>query len=313
MHGEIYPYDIELFNRNFLNCAQRHSLVMLAERGVTVEYLFYNSFISSDWVLEQAIVQSIPKYNFTSAFLSEEDYLRVGVTKTCHFVEKYEDAKDHILRRVKQDGFVLLAGDVFYFEHCPEYRNHHLFHLIVLKKFQQNENAWAIVDDNPASVLTHYSYPESQVSDFYNNNNIREYRCYAQKPVELSCLRNESLTAFRDFLDKRSERFTLLSSITEISQAPYQAPALLYQKLHDACSLLSGSRRCVATFVSLYDSNHPSVNIAMNSSVGFEKLRNTFVRAKLTDRLSLEKLKHQADDLLLMERELLESIGRITH
>ena len=307
----IYAYNIELYSRNFLNCAQRHSVVMLRERGVAVDYLFHNSLVSSDEVLEQIVRNLTPKYDFASACLSDDDFRRVGVARECFRVDHYADAQSDILACVERDGFALLAGDVFYFQHCPEYRNRHLFHLVALRGFDDQQSQWTLVDDNPASVLSWYQYPQAQVADFYNNNSVREYRSYRQQPMELAEIRGNSRLAGQRYLAGYNDSGVLLTQLRDIINAPWQSTTLQYGRLHDAFAVMTGSRRCYAAFLALMQPDHASVSLASSCAQLAGRLRNSFVQARLTGRCSVDKICARASELYALESQLVKSAQQL--
>jgi len=309
--NSIYAYDIELYSRNFLNCAQRHSIVMLRERGVAVDYLFHNSLVSSDQVLAQIVQNLTPKYDFATACLSDDDFIRVGVTRECFLVDDYADAENALRHCVERDGFVLLAGDVFYFPHCPEYRTRHLFHLVALRGFDEQQGQWTMVDDNPASVLCWYRYPQAQVANFYNNNSVREYRTYQQHPMDLAEIRDNSRLAGQRYLAEYNDSAVLLTQLRDIINAPWQSTTLQYGRLHDAFAVLTGSRRCFAAFLALIQPDHASVLLANTSAELTGRLRNSFVQARLTGRCSVDKICARAAELYALECQLLNSAQQL--
>lgn len=308
MTESLYAYDRDLFSRNFLNCAQRHSVVMLKERGIPVEYLFYNSLVSTDQALEQMIRRQVPKYDFESDCLSFDDLERLGVTRREVFDDRFEDIKAELLSCIARDGFVLLAGDVFYFPHCPEYREKHLFHLVVLKGYDEARNEWLIVDDNPASVLCDYRYSEQEVAAFYENSTVREYRCFQQMPVAGILIRDRFGEASHTYLTEFGDSYRLLTDVQAILDNPWLEQGRILAGLHDAFSILLGSRVCYAAFIDLVYDDGSGTALARDAASAAEKIRDSLVRAKLTGRLNPSRLQERCDALMETEERLLARV-----
>jgi hypothetical protein len=300
---QIYPYEVELFSRNFLNCAQRHSIVMLRAAGVPVEWLFDTAFMPTDRIFDHSIRQRLPKYDFAFDGLTDACFSRVGVTRQSHFMDSFAKARGVILDHIAQDGFVLLAGDVFYFPHCPEYRNKHLFHLVILTGWDENTREWIIVDDNPASVLCNYRWSEDYVAAFYDNSPVREFRTFQTNPQALPMLQAQTLAAFARRLTTRTESFALLHALPALLQSKWFAPESLFPALGEACSILSGSRRCFAAFLrqTPYASLAPKADGSADLA---QKLRNRLMRARLTGALPLPAIEGIAADIMQVETAL---------
>jgi hypothetical protein len=170
----VYAYDHTLYDRRFLNCCQRHAVVFLNERGVPIDLLFFRALVPSDLIMTQILLENRPKYAITTDYFSPEDLALLGVTIHEHAAENFGDIRPVALAHINRTGFALLAGDVFHFPHCPEYRISHGEHVVVLRGC--NGHVWSIVDDNHASILCEYEYPEHSVRNFFENNGARILR-----------------------------------------------------------------------------------------------------------------------------------------
>lgn len=299
----LFPYDVELFSRNFLNCAQRHSIVMLKAAGFPVERLFDTAFMSTDQIFEHSIRQRQPKYDFGYDGLTDESFQRIGVLRTSHFIDRFEDARAQILDLIARDGFVLLAGDVFYFPHCPEYRNKHLFHLVILTGWDAAAGEWLIVDDNPASVLCHYRWGDQMVAAFYDNSPVREFRSYQHIPPPHSLP-----TTTGPGVSERTDSLQLLTELPALLQSNWFAPDSLFPSLGEAFSILSGSRRCFAAFLRAMNSPVALAEQADAIADAAQKMRNRLVRARITGIINLLKIEELANELAFLERRLYDDL-----
>jgi hypothetical protein len=88
-----YPYGRTLYSRLFLNCYERESLVMLAERGRPVHQLLIRCLVSTDEILRQVIREQRPEYDFESGIFDPDDLARIGIVKEDTEFDSYADAR----------------------------------------------------------------------------------------------------------------------------------------------------------------------------------------------------------------------------
>lgn len=304
MSGEIHAYDIELHSRNFLNCAQRHGVVMLAERGAPVDMLFFDALVPTDTMLDQLVRRQIPKYDFASPAMSAKNLARIGVTRTEHFVETYREARPLLLEAIARDGFVLLAGDVFYFPHCPEFRNKHLFHLVILRRLDEARGVWEMIDDNGASVLAHYAYDEASVAAFFENNSVREFRTFAYAPRPGDAIAQETRAAAAEHMADYQDSLVVLREIEAILTTPWFAPERAAGLLAEVAAVLCGSRRLLARHLEAVGAPAELSARASGIATDAARLRDALVRMQITGLSSLARIVARAAAIAQAERAL---------
>jgi hypothetical protein len=238
-----------LFGRYFFNCSQRQALVMLAERERPVHLLFHRCLVSTDEIVRQIIKGQRPKYDFDSGLLAPEDLARIGVVAHETAFESFADARGLLLEVVDQQGYAIVVGDVFYWPHCPEYRKKHLVHTIVLRGFDPETGRWSILDDNPASVLCEYAYPESVIADGFDNGELRRIRHYTLDGYDLAEAERGAGAAYSRLVAEHADSGALLARLDEIVSDPWIASERIIAQLHDAFSLYQGSRIGVLEYV----------------------------------------------------------------
>ncbi|WP_116210656.1 hypothetical protein [Streptomyces olivoreticuli] len=244
-----YPYDRELYSRLFLNCSQRQSLVMLAEREPLAYQLLHRCMVSTDEILRQIVREQRPKYSFESGLLHRDDLANIGIVAEEAAFDTYAEARGLLLDVVAQEGYAILVGDVFYWPHCPEYTNQHLMHTIVLKGYDEDTARWSLIDDNPASLLCAYTYPEEVIAAGFDNNELRRVRYFTTKDFDASQAAAASRGAFAGQLDRYEDGLTLFSGVGELIACPWIAPERVVFLLHDAFSLYQGSRAGLLEYV----------------------------------------------------------------
>jgi hypothetical protein len=283
---------------------------MLNDSGVPVDWLFDTALVPTDTILDQCLRNRVPKYDFAYDGLTDADFARVGVTRTSHFYDDFEAARPYLLACIARDGFVLLAGDVFYFPHCPEYRHRHLFHLVILTGFDTKSREWTMIDDNAASVLCHYRWGDAMVAAFYNNSIQREFRSYQRRSRSTDEISRDTLPAFADRMATPPEdSYRLLLDLRDLLSCPWFAPSNLYAALSDAFAILSGSRRCFAEFLSLAGFGEQLSASATAIAQGALKLRDAIARARLTGITDPSRLADRAAALAEQDRRLRDALA----
>lgn len=298
----VYPYDITLYSRNFLNCVQRHSIVMLKDLGAPVDWLFYSCNVPTDRMLDQVIRKRIPKFDFSFDGLGDDDFRMIGVERTVQPCDTFSEARQDLLDLIARNGFAIIAGDVFYFPHCPEYRKIHLYHWVILRSFDEDTGSWTIVDDNPASVLCTYVWPESYVRDFYDNGPYRQFLRLSYTPVDETAVAG---TAVSHYLDQRKGRdpdsLTLLKDIRVLLDSPWFSTIRLIDMLSDVFSIYAGSRRCFARFVEIADHPPETANMVLKIARTATRIRDSLILARTSQDLSADKIATLAEDITQQE------------
>jgi hypothetical protein len=238
----VYPYDKGLFSRLFLNCYQRQSMVMLTQRTPAAHHLFHRCLISTDEILRQVVKQRHPKYDFESGFFQPDDLRRIGIVPHDVPFESYAEARPLLREVVEREGYAILVGDVYYWPHCPEYRTKHLTHTITLTRYDAEAREWSLIDDNPASLLCTYAYPEQVIADSFDNGELRRIRYFTLEEVSREEAEHGTREAFARLVEEYRDTHTLLTGVSEILHCPWAASEVSVAALHDAFSLYLGSR-----------------------------------------------------------------------
>lgn len=298
----IYPYDIMLYSRNFLNCVQRHSIVMLKDLGAPVDWLFYSCNVPTDRMLDQVIQKRIPKFDFGFDGLSDDDFRMIGVERIVQPCDTFGEAKQELLDMIARNGFAIIAGDVFYFPHCPEYRKIHLYHWVILRSYDEETNSWSIVDDNPASVLCAYVWPESYVRDFYDNGPYRQFLRLNYTPVDEGEVARTAISRYSGLQKSRDpDSLTLLKDIQELLNSPWFSTIRLIEMLSDVFSIYAGSRRCFARFVEIADHPPETAKMVLQVARTATRVRDSLILSKTTLDISAEKISTLSEDITRQE------------
>lgn len=312
MADTFYPYDRELYSRWFLDCYQRQSMVMLAERNPDVTMLLHRALISTDDILDQAIRRQIPKYDFASRLFDPDDLRSIGLIREDIPVESYAASRDLILETVATHGYVIIMIDVFYLPHTPEYRKQHVVHSITLREFDERTKEWSLIDDNPASVLCWYRYPEEIVAASLDNNTRRRVRFYSTVEAAEGAAQAHARDAFAASVREFRDSHRLLADVVDIVGCPWIAPEKVIGFLHDAFSLHLGSRICLREFVQRTVGDGPAVTALETIAAHGADIQNMLLLGKVTGFVDADDLKSVCAELRVAEEELLAELTAVT-
>lgn len=315
----VYPYDKGLYSRLFLNCFQRQSLVMLAERGAPVPQLLHRCLVSTDDMLRQIVREQRPKYAFDSELLAPDDLAGIGIVAEEVAFETYAEARRLLLDVVAGEGSAILVGDVFYWPHCPEYTSKHLVHTIVLKGFEPDTGQWSIIDDNPASVLCSYAYPEDVIAAGFDNNELRRVRYYTTTSFDADEGREAARRAFADRVDRYEDSHTLLTGVGDLLASRWIAPERAIAALHDVFSIYQGSRAGLAAYIRGSAPSIPGSAAEPEVAAVLDRIvartadaQNQLLLGKVTGLLDVDRLSALCLGLKTAETELLHGLREVT-
>ncbi|EOC0266562.1 hypothetical protein ACOII5_003730 [Cronobacter dublinensis] len=305
----LYPHDAQLYDRRFMNCAERHAVVFLKERRAQTDLLFYRALVSSDEIFRQIIQQKKPKYNFVNGCFNEPDLNALGIYPHELRGDDFAQIKPDVNALIRQYGFVLISGSVFYFPHCPEYRQKHLHHLVVLNGVDEARDRYQVADDNPASVLCQYQYGLQEVAGFFDNNGDRLARWFTLDHYNSDDATRYFHQALRDYLTHYQDSQQFLSGIEDYLKDNFEAREIKLQLLHDGFSLLSGSRTLFAHYLSLQHPDQDAMTeLARQLGQQAFILKSLVVKARITQRLDIADLATRARQFQEQESALLQAL-----
>ncbi|WP_176059320.1 hypothetical protein [Paraburkholderia sp. BCC1876] len=308
LKGKSFDYDRDLYDRQFMSCLFRHAVVWFGKMGLPADLLFYDALASSDAVMQQMVVDKLPKFAFRCDSFSDADFDLIGVKEIGVLADTFVEVRPLIVKQIESGKAVLLEGNVFYFPHCPEYRNAHAQHVVVIDHIMP-DGSWHIVDDDPASVLCEYVYEDAVVARFFENSVNRKLRYYELDPSrplgEVVSLIDDR---FEAFVRGHRDTFTFYDAVRDILRNPYDSNVNKHRLLHDCFSILAGSRKCFARYLQISHWPDSLVIGAMRCSKEASVLKSVMARAMMTGALRFDGLVDRCLLLKQLESDLYGSL-----
>ncbi|KUL37337.1 hypothetical protein ADL22_21960 [Streptomyces sp. NRRL F-4489] len=308
MKDAVYPYDRELYSRLFLNCFQRQSSVMLAERTPHLHQLFHRALISTDAIADQVIRQQRPKFDFESGYFAPEDLARIGFVRQESAFETFAEARPLILETVRRDGYAIMVGDVYYWPHCPEYRTTHLTHTLTLREFHADTGEWTVIDDNPASLLCTYRYPESVIAAGFDHGELRRVRHFTSQPYDVTEAEHGTRAAFSALLAAHQDSYRLFDGLGDLLASPWIAPERAIAALHDAFALYQGSRVLLRAYLKATAADPEPGELAGRAAGRAAAVQNQLLLGRVTGTVDANGLRTAAGEVKETERKLVAAL-----
>ncbi|MCK7624975.1 hypothetical protein MUU72_17990 [Streptomyces sp. RS10V-4] len=306
MQDAIYPYDRELYSRLFLNCSQRQSSVMLAERTPHLHHLFHRGLVSTDAVLDQVIRQQRPKFDFESGYLAAEDLARIGFVRQESSFETYAEARPLLLETVRRDGYAIMVGDVYYWPHCPEYRSKHLTHTLTLRAHHADTGEWSVIDDNPASLLCTYRYPEDVIAAGFDHGELRRVRHFTSQPYDVAEAERGTRESFSALLAGHRDSHRLFEDLPDLLASPWIAPERAIAALHDAFALYQGSRILLRAYLAPTAADPEAAALAGRAAGQAAAVQNQLLLGRVTGTVDATGLHSAAREVKETEQKLVD-------
>ncbi|MER6004807.1 hypothetical protein ABT120_40080 [Nonomuraea angiospora] len=306
MKDDVYDYDQQLYDRSFLNCYQRQAMVMLAERVPDLPLVFYNCLVGGDDIADQVIRLGRPKYDFQSKLLDPAALARVGIAREYVPFDTYAQAREIVIDTAGRAGYVILFVDVYYLPHTPEYRTDHVVHTITLTSYADGH--WSILDDNRASVLCRYAYPEDVIAAAYDNGKLRHVSWFPAGPYDAAAAVTGASAAFSEVLRTYDDTYALLEGVADLLGTRWITPARTIALLYDAFSVYEGSRACLREFAARQPA-YADVEPALADLVGRCKdIRNQLMIGKAIGQVDAFRVAAACAELRAAEEDTLKRL-----
>ncbi|WP_422776453.1 hypothetical protein ACOXXE_24100 [Pseudomonas mediterranea] len=304
MEEQQFHYDVHLYDRRFLNCFQRHAVVFMKRLGIEVDWLFYNALPAVDDIFQQMVVENKAKYALQSPYFADDDLALLGVRFHERKAERLDDLLPVIHQQIQAYGCAFLSGDVYYFAHCPEYRSSHAQHVVVLRQANA-DGSWDIVDDNPASVLCEYRYPQEVLDQFFQNEGSRRMFCLEWTPTQQHDIDASFRQRHQAFLDNFQAQPWFYAHLEQLLDNPLAGNTTKFRALHDVFTLLAGSRHCFARYLSMTGVPEATIERVERFAKEAGVLKGLMVMAQITGKVRRRDLIDRCAALEGLEAEYL--------
>lgn len=311
MKEQPFPYDVQLYDRRFLNCFQRHAVVFMKRLGIEVDWLFHNALPAANDIFQQMVVENKAKYALQSSYFSEDDLALLGVRFYERQAEHLDDLLEIIHQQIQANGCAFLSGDVYYFAHCPEYRSAHAQHVVVLRQANA-DGTWDIVDDNAASVLCEYRYPQQVLEQFFQNEGARRMFCLEWTPTPISAVETSFPQRHQAFLNDFNNDPWFYYNLEHLLDNPLACDATKFRALHDVFTLLAGSRDCFSRYLSMTGAPEATQERVALFAKEAGVLKGLMVMAQITGKVRRRDLIERCAALAELETQYLYDL-RLPH
>jgi hypothetical protein len=281
-----FEYDKQVYNRNFLNCAQRQSIVVLKDKGYPVDLLFYNAQVETDLFREHSLVKDIPRFDFLYNGLRDEDFRHIGILRTETKCDTFLDAKPSLLDKIRQDSFVLMSCNLLYVPHRPEYfGKSSVLHFNVLTGYDEKTDIWQAIDDHASGVLMRFEFPGTFLETIYNGGLDKCFRSFQQIEAPQSVDTDKFETLFIESRKTRSDSFKFVDDLESLTNGDSRLT-----RLANVFALIYGSRLCFAQFLQQRKDSDKAHALALEISQKAGRLRDLLTISAAAGRVNTDKI-----------------------
>ena len=183
-------------------------------------------------------------------------------------------------------------------------------HTITLTGYDPDSGQWSLLDDNRASVLCRYSYPEDVIAAAFDNGVLRHVSWFATRKYDTEEAGPGAAMAFAKNLENYQDSYALLTGIEEIVTSPWVSPKRIMTLLYDVFSLYDGSRACFHEFISRQPGYSDAGSMVRDTVQRCRDIRNQLMIGKATGRVDKLRLQAACLDLKGKEEALVDRLRR---
>ncbi|MNW36267.1 Ribostamycin-hydroxybutanoate transferase [compost metagenome] len=297
---------MDFYHIQYLNCVQVQTLYFLKEQGVSIEFLYSQSFESSDQIYHDAIINKESKYDFSNN-IRMCDLELLNVNRNRETFNTFLDARDYIHSMLWKRKTLFIQVDEFYLPYSNQFEKFHTNHSNILLDYSiENEQYNYQIKDNVGLHFGEYSYSDQVLMMAFDNTtclkHVTDYTINLQDAVE--DLKLEFRKKTRDYFKGFNDNGLLYKKFLELlNNGTDQEIANELEQYGNAFGLISGSRSAFNSFLCI---------VYKDDNIDFESLAECFktayvlmvslYRAIYTKQIQREQFHHHC--MKIMDSEL---------
>ncbi|WP_211748240.1 hypothetical protein [Paenibacillus sp. Marseille-Q4541] len=299
----------------FYECRKIQLLLLLHEKKLPVELLFYNAYESTNLFYDHLFVQDQSRWSYDGYSITREDLELLNV----HMEELIipilsEDELDLLLKeRLINNQFIYIWGNLDYLPHWVYGRDYLVkgsLHSVLIKDYQMNEDKTLyLLQDN---------FPE--YCDYVDSSIIKN-AIFKGDPewthlltfVRLSGIDEqtiiESITnKFTVWRQNLVDDFQFYDHIQYLIEQEPNDPHAFYERLEHALSLVSGSRYLFSRFLEYTGVSEELVASLDRCGQIAKRMKDAFTKAAISGKINRSKLSPLCTELKHLEMECFQTL-----
>ncbi|MDK8183259.1 discoidin domain-containing protein [Paenibacillus sp. UMB4589-SE434] len=252
----MYRFD-NYFNRHYLNCRKLQLLYSMLQKGIQVDYMFYNVYEDSAAVYEEAVLNKTTRPQYPSLLMSETEHF--GKVYVYDAFDTFDEAFDHVRRLLSEqkDVFVWTKGK--YLPHVerttipPEGS-----HSFTITSYNEQEDTFHIHDEEYEA-----DYKRAIIATAYEGA-LPQIRSIAYLDLEQIVFDDSCIKLFHEAMKQHMAQIDCSFPLYPAIQQLLQGNLMHFADMQEACthvvealSILSGSRILFSKYIKIMNYPEP--------------------------------------------------------
>lgn len=297
---------LHYYKHRHLSCGKAQFLYELLNKGVPVDYLFYDSYVETEDIWNQIMIEGFNRWTMSALILSDLSDIGIDIERE-HFPDLYS-AYPYMQRFFKENKTLYIFAAQ---KHLP-HLDFQGVHAIGLENYNSARKSFTIFD---IPVLVSYEYDENYIQNAYNDLPI-DYKfiynlCDSNYNFSEEAVKKLIGKFENSFLEVDDELF-LYDRIVEMMQdhsCDFKEHKNLYTRLENVFAAIAGSRYLLSKFLKVTGySNVEKLLLASNNS---NIIQNIFMKGNMGGNITKYNVENRILELKAVEKEIINSLKKV--
>ncbi|MCR8843296.1 discoidin domain-containing protein [Paenibacillus sp. SC116] len=297
-HMHYYKY-------RYINCFKAQYLAELLDKGIPVDYLFFDAYVDTDDILEDIIVNGLDRWTMRVKTLGDLGY--VGLYILHRYFPTMSSAYPYVKEKLAANKTLYMWASQNHLPHLAHLPNG--VHVIGLQSYSDEDRTFTIFD---VPGIWGHSYEEIHIQNAFNH--LEEtfkyiYYLYDEDYIFTEEIVEILIRKFEDSFLLVNENLKLYDRMNELFQLHkdnQDDQLTYYHRMENALAVIAGSRYFFAKFLKII--HYPAVAQLEEIIKHADSLQKVFMKAKVGANINNYKVE---DKLLLLKSLEIETISKI--
>ncbi|MBD8501160.1 discoidin domain-containing protein [Paenibacillus arenosi] len=297
-HMDYYKY-------RYLNCFKAQYLAELLEKGIPVDYLFFDAYVETDDILEHTIDNGQERWTLNIKTLSE--LAHVGIYVLYRYFPTMSSSYPYVQEKLAANQTLYMWASQNHLPHLAHLPDG--VHVIGLQSYNEEDGTFTISD---VPGISGHPYEEIHIQNAFNHleDSFKYiYYLYDEDYIFTEEIVEILIRKFEDSFLLVNEDFKLYERMNELFQLHYdiqEERLTVYHRMENALAVIAGSRYFLAKFLKVI--HYPVISELEEIIKHAHSLQKVFLKGKIGANITNYKVE---DKLLLLKSLELETILKI--
>ncbi|TVX92665.1 discoidin domain-containing protein [Paenibacillus agilis] len=299
---------MDYYKHRYLNCFKAQYLAELLDKGIPVDYLFFDAYVETDDILEHAIHNGQDRWTMSVKTLSELSY--VGLYILYRYFPSMSAAYPYVKDKLAANKTLYMWASQNHLPHLAHLPDG--VHVIGLQSYNEEAGTFTISD---VPGISGHPYEEIHIQNAFNylEDSFKYiYYIYDEDYIFTEEIVEILIKKFEDSFLLVNEDIKLYDRMNELYQLHYdnkEDQLKLYHSMETALAVIAGSRYFLAKFLKVI--HYPPIAQLGEIIKHADSLQKVFLKAKVGANISNYKVEDKLLLLKLLEKETIVKIKQL--